>query len=123
MFDSQINKNMDVINYLKSELPKKRASHVNLQLKFLGLGPGKNVRENKKKIVQFYLDNYKLDTLEYYQMGKRVYNPQNKDGATTMVNQLFGIWDIKTSSNQLLPHHVTLPFYQLLSQYRTLTVV
>lgn len=114
---------MDIIQYLKNELPKKRAPHVNVQLKFLNIKPGKSVRENKKKIVQFYLDNHLDKTLKYYQIGKRVYDPQNKIGATTMVNDLFGTWDIRTSSNELLPQHVTLPFNQLLTQYKELTVV
>lgn len=114
---------MDIVQYLISELPKKKAPHVNIQLKFLKLDSGKNVRENKKKIVQYYLDNFKLDTLEYYQMGKRVYNPKNQNGFTTMVNRLFGTWAIKTSSNELLPQHVTLPYHQLKSKYGTLTVV
>lgn len=114
---------MDILQYLVSELPRKKASHVNNQLKYLNISPETSVRKNKKKIVQYYLDNFKSDTLEYYQMGKRVYNPQNQNGFTTMVNNLFGTWDIRTSSNEVLPQHVTLPFHQLLSQYGTLTVV
>ena len=114
---------MDVLTYVAQELPGKRSSHVAKQLDFLGLQPGKTIKDSKKKILQFYLDNHLSDLLEYYQSGEKVVNPVNELGLTTMVNKLFGIWDLVDSTGRPVPPTLTRPYKELTDKYHRIEVV
>lgn len=113
---------MDILTYLAQELPKKKAQSVAKQLEYLGLEPGHNVKESKKKIVQFYLDNHLSKVLLYYQMGSEVVNPKNKQGLTTQVNKLFGVWDLRDIDDVKIPATVTKPFNELIKKYHKVIV-
>ncbi len=92
------------------------------QLDYLGLEPGRNVKEGKKKIVQYYLDNHLSEVLLYYQMGLRVVDPTNKRGLTTLVNSLSGVWDLRDTNGVVIPPTVTKPYNELFSKYSKVTV-
>lgn len=113
---------MDILTYLAQELPKKKAQHVAKQLEYLGLEPGHNVKESKKIIVQFYLDKHLSKVLVYYQMGLEVVNPKNKQGLTTQVNKLFGVWDLRDIDDVKIPATVTKPFNELIKKYHKVIV-
>lgn len=113
---------MDILTYLAEELPKKKAQHVAKQLEYLGLEPGHNVKESKKIIVQFYLDKDLSKVLLYYQMGLKVENPENKQGLTTQVNKLSGVWDLRDIDDVKIPATVTRPFNELITKYSKVTV-
>lgn len=113
---------MDILTYLTQDLPKKKAQQVAKQLDYLGLEPGHNVKESKKKIVQFYLDKHLLKVLLYYQMGLEVVNPKNKQGLTTQVNKLFGVWDLRDIDDEKIPATITKPFNELVKKYSKVIV-
>ena len=113
---------MDILTYLAQELPKKKAQHVAKHLEYLGLEPGHNVKESKKIIVQFYLDKHLSKVLVYYQMGSEVVNPKNKQGLTTQVNKLFGVWDLRDIDDVKIPATVTKPFNELIKKYHKVIV-
>jgi hypothetical protein len=114
---------MDVLTYVAQELPNKRSSHVAKQLDVLGLEPGKTIKDSKKKILQFYLDNHLSELLEYYQSGVKVVNPVNKEGLTTMVNKLFGVWELVDSTGNPVPPTLTKPYNELHGKFHKLEVV
>ena len=113
---------MDILTYLAQELPKKKAQSVAKQLEYLGLEPGHNVKESKKRIVQYYLDKHLSKVLIYYQMGTEVVNPKNKQGLTTQVNKLFGVWDLRDIDDVKIPATVTKPFNELIKKYHKVIV-
>lgn len=113
---------MDVLTYVAQELPDKRAAHVTKQLEHLGLSPGKTVKDSKKKILQYYLDNHLEKLLLYYQMGEAVTNPVNKEGLTTMVNKLSGVWPLLDANGESVPPTVTKPYQELYNIYSKVTV-
>ena len=113
---------MDVLTYLAQELPNKKSPHVAKQLDYLGLDPGRTVKDSKKKIVQYYLDNHLSEVLVYYQMGLKVEDPLNKQGLTTLVNSLSGVWELRDTNGAVIPPTVTKPFNELLSKYSKVTV-
>lgn len=113
---------MSILPYLVNELPNKRATHVTKQLDYLGLEPGRNVKESKKRIVQYYLDNYLQKVLVYYQMGLEVVEPENRQGLTTLVNNLAGVWDLRDTDGNVVPPTITKPFNELSSKYSKVTV-
>lgn len=113
---------MDVLTYLANELPNKKSPHVAKQLDYLDLEPGDSVKKSKKKIIQYYLDNHLEEVLLYYQMGKRVVNPGNRQGLTTMVNKLSGVWDLQSIEGKVIPATETKPFDELVTKYRKVTV-
>ena len=113
---------MDVLTYLANELPNKKSPHVAKQLDYLGLEPSDNVKKSKKKIVQYYLDNHLWEVILYYQMGKKVVSPENKQGLTTMVNKLSGVWDLLDIENKVIPATETKPFDKLVTKYLKVTV-
>ena len=113
---------MDILTYLTQELPKKKAPHVAKQLEYLDSEPGHSVKESKKKIVQYYLDNHLSKVLLYYQMGLEVENPENKQGLTTQVNKLLGVWDLRDINEVAIPATITRPFNELIKNYNKVTV-
>ena len=113
---------MDVLTYLANELPNKKSPHVTKQLDYLGLEPGDSVKESKKKIIQYYLDNHLEEVLLYYQMGEKVVNPENRQGLTTMVNKLSGVWDLQSIEGEVIPATETKPFDELVTKYLKVTV-
>lgn len=114
---------MDVYKYVAKELPGKKSAHVAKQLDILGLEPGKTIKDSKKRIVQFYLDNHLSDLIEYYQSGEKVVNPVNELGLTTMVNKLFGIWELVDSAGNPVPPTLTKPYKELDEKYYMIEVV
>ena len=113
---------MGILPYLAKELPNKKATHVTKQLDYLGLEPGRNVKESKKRIVQYYLDNYLQKVLVYYQMGIEVVEPENKQGLTTLVNNLAGVWELRDTEGHVVPPTITKPFNELFSKYSKVAV-
>lgn len=113
---------MDVLTYLANELPNKKSPHVAKQLDYLGLEPGDSVKKSKKIIIQYYLDKHLKEVLLYYQMGKKVVNPENRQGLTTMVNKLSGVWELLDINNKVIPATETKPFDELVTKYSKVTV-
>lgn len=92
------------------------------QLDYLGLEPGHTVKESKKKILQFYLDNHLSEVLLFYQMGSRVVKPLNEEGYTTLQNKLSDVWTLLDANKQVIPPTVTKPYNQLIKKYSKVTV-
>lgn len=113
---------MDVLTYLANELPNKKSPHVAKQLDYLDLEPGDSVKKSKKIIIQYYLDKHLEEVLLYYQMGKKVVNPENRQGLTTLVNKLSGVWELLDINNKVIPATETKPFDELVTKYSKVTV-
>ena len=73
-------------------------------------------------IIQYYLDKRLKEVLLYYQMGKKVVNPENRQGLTTMVNKLSGVWELLDINNKVIPATETKPFDELVTKYSKVTV-